>query len=461
MYIPYFIFEINYLDKMSELNNFNEIFEICEFQGGHPITATKYLTPLKELLKSEQVPATITKQDITVLVQIQKELENEKEKEQEEDEGKLAEPTLEEESRIAAEAARKENQEEEKEEEEAAQSGGTTPLHAIVNSVDLDISGEELKVVESMIDTLFEWGAGWMILDENNETPGCIALRRGLPKEIYEKFVSAGVRAEVFLSRMLEDSDEEDDQEEEEEKEETVELGDEKKGDTAADQKAYLSSELEYTQHNLITRGENDGVMMDWEDPIMKRSAGLITNDSEKDGSGPVVLNVGFGMGIIDSYIQELKPKRHYICEAHPQVLAKMKADGWYEKPGVYILEGPWKKTLPKVLEEVCGEEQVYFDGLYYDTFSEHYKDLVEFYDYAVGMMKHTGTFSFFNGLGADRQICYDVYKQVVDIDLQNYGLEVKYEEVEIDPKKETWDGIKKQYWALRRYSLPVIKFMS
>lgn len=267
---------------------------------------------------------------------------------------------------------------------------------------------------------------------------------------------------------MLEDSEDEEEEEEDtqdtevcEELEETEKLKEEQHLDTAADQEAYLQSHLEYTDHALITRGENDGVMMDWEDPIMKRSAELITKDSQEDEAGPVVLNVGFGMGIIDGYIQGLKPKRHYICEAHPQVLAKMKADGWYEKPGVYILEGPWKETLPRVLEEVCGEEQIYFDGMYYDTFSEHYKDLVEFYDFVVGMLKPTGTFSFFNGLGADRQVCYDVYKEVVEIDLANYGLEVKYEEFEINPESRTWDGIKKQYWTLEKYFLPVVRFMS
>lgn len=294
-------------------------------------------------------------------------------------------------------------------------------------------------------------------MDENNETPGCIAFRRKLPKTVYEKIVSAGVRAEVFLSRMTEDSDDDESEGEQTEKEEKEEEA--KEGDTAQEQDAYLNSQLEYTDHNLITRGANDGVMMDWEDPIMKRSAALITTDSGEDGTGPVVLNVGFGMGIIDGYIQGLKPKRHFICEAHPQVLSKMKADGWYEKPGVTVLEGPWKETLPKLLE-TCGRDQMYFDGLYYDTFSEHYRDLVEFLDFVVGIMKPTGTFSFFNGLGADRQVCYDVYKQVVEVDLGNYGLEVAYQEVEISPEEKTWEGIRKQYWALKKYSLPVIKFM-
>ena len=68
--------------------------------------------------------------------------------------------------------------------------------------------------------------------------------------------------------------------------------------DPAVDQGTYLATDLEYTDHALVTKEQNDGVMMDWETPIMKRSAELITKDT--DGEGPIVLNVGFGMGIID-----------------------------------------------------------------------------------------------------------------------------------------------------------------
>lgn len=231
--------------------------------------------------------------------------------------------------------------------------------------------------------------------------------------------------------------------------------------DPALHQKSYLASELAYTDHALVTKSQNDGVMMDWETPIMKRSAEIITIDSDSDETGPVVLNVGFGMGIIDTYIQSLKPKAHYICEAHPDVLAKMKADGWYDRPGVVVLEGRWQDSLAKLLNK----GNVFFDGMYYDTFSEHYSDLVDFFDSVVGLLKGNGVFSFFNGLGADRQICYDVYCEVLEVDLLDYGLEVSFEtwpvpsEV-VNDKSQVWKGIRKQYWAVKDYKLPLIKFI-
>lgn len=115
----------------------DEIFKICELQNGTPITTDNYLTPLKDILKSEQVPATITKQDIVKIKELQAKLNQANENEEE--------------------------QQPAEEDIEDVAGGGTTPLHAIVSSVDPSISAEELQVIESMIDTLFEWGAGWMI----------------------------------------------------------------------------------------------------------------------------------------------------------------------------------------------------------------------------------------------------------------------------------------------------------
>ena len=62
---------------------------------------------------------------------------------------------------------------------------------------------------------------------------------------------------------------------------------------------------------------------------------------------GRDVLNVGFGMGIVDGAIQRRNPRTHTIVEAHPQVLARMRAEGWYDKPGVRVIE--WF-ALPSLL---------------------------------------------------------------------------------------------------------------
>lgn len=39
---------------------------------------------------------------------------------------------------------------------------------------------------------------------------------------------------------------------------------------------------------------------------------------------GGVVLNVGFGLGLVDSAIQTHNPRSHTIVEAHPDVLRKV-----------------------------------------------------------------------------------------------------------------------------------------
>jgi len=47
--------------------------------------------------------------------------------------------------------------------------------------------------------------------------------------------------------------------------------------------------------------------------------------------------------------IQAHQPRSHTIIEAHPQVYAKMLADGWDKKPGVRILFGRWQDVIDAV----------------------------------------------------------------------------------------------------------------
>lgn len=327
-------------------------------------------------------------------------------------------------------------------------------LHVICRSATV----EQQELAGQLVDLLFEFGSSWMLVDGFNKTPGCIARDRGL-LDLYRKFVQAGVRSEIFLRRMTEDDEPEETnaqaQLQQEQHQEPQESGQPRKKARVVESKPdenqddYLASNLEYSNNTLVT-DQQDGVMMDWETPIMKRSAEIITRPERN------VLNVGFGMGIIDGFIQELGPGKHYICEAHPEVLAKMRADGWFDKPNVVVLEGPWKQTLPKLLSQ-----GVTFAGIYYDTFSEHYTDMLEFFDLVCGLLDFDGVFSFFNGLGADRQIVYDVYKEVVEFDVKEFGFDVVYEMMPVEMPKTTWDGIKRAYFVLDEYALPKITFMS
>lgn len=384
------------------------IFEICSFQKS-PVEEGSYIDILTECLKSG-IPPTITTADVELAsTQL---------------EGQLI----------------------------AAGDVGTTPLHQICGSVNGQ-DENQVEIASKMIEVLFQYGANWSMMDKNNETPGCIARRRRLAS-LYEQFVQAGVRSEVFLRRMTEGTNDDDGEVDGTQKGEGEDENEEK-GDTAVDQQAYLASRLEYSEGTLITREARDGVMMEWERPIMKKSAELITQVEPNDSNGLVVLNVGFGMGIIDSFIQEAKPFKHYISEAHPDVLKKLREDGWYDKEDVIILEGRWQDTLPQLIDE-----GVILDGIYYDTFSEHYQDLVNFFDLVYGLLSPEGVFSFFNGLGADLQISYDVYSHVVEVDLKKYGFKVEYIRIEIGPgDAQQWEGIRQKYWNLHEFLLPKITF--
>lgn len=375
--------------------------------------------------------------------------------------------------------------------EEGGATSTTTPLHLIATHVPKDLSEAEMDIVNDMVRTLFEYGAGWCLTDVNNDTPGCILIKRELKDTpLYDQIVDAGVRAELLLRKVSEfdmevlSDDEIPDLVGEGESSVSVEeeagKNDGKSGnndvlenatdevieesqDPSFNQKAYLESKLEYKNDALVTENGKDGVMMSWETDLMKIGSESLFATAD-DPENVNILNIGFGMGIIDTMISAKTPTKHYICEAHPDVLAKMKEDGWYSKPNVVILEGRWQDLLNNVLSS----GQVYFDGIYYDTFSEHYEDMLELFDFVVGLLKPSGVFSFFNGLGADRQVIYEVYKKLVEIDLGNYGMKLQFKEVTV-PKEtmakgneengSVWDDIRRPYWLCPVYYHPEARF--
>ncbi len=87
------------------------------------------------------------------------------------------------------------------------------------------------------------------------------------------------------------------------------------------------------------------------------------------------ILNVGFGLGIVDRLFQATAPLHHVIIEAHPQVLAYMKSKGVYEWPGVTVLEGRWQDfTGERLGELIAASGGMGFDAIFVDTFAEGYE---------------------------------------------------------------------------------------
>jgi len=95
-------------------------------------------------------------------------------------------------------------------------------------------------------------------------------------------------------------------------------------------------------------------VMMGWERPIMNQVANIITL------TGGDILNIGFGMGIIDTYIQESNVNSHTIIESHPDVIDYMKVNGWESKANCFY--GRWQDQIDYI---------GMFDGIYLDTWMD------------------------------------------------------------------------------------------
>ncbi|CCD26277.1 protein-arginine N5-methyltransferase NDAI_0H01030 [Naumovozyma dairenensis CBS 421] len=418
-----------------------------------PITEEQYIPTLKHYLQSG-IPATYTLEQVAAYETSQQ--------------------------RKTSEANVQGEQEEDDDDESTS---NTTPLHILARSLPKDLTNDETVIIKQIMDILFEYGAGWNFLDYENKSIGDLLLENpsvSMNKDsniLYQRVIEAGISAELLLRKVnggeieFIDSDSESN-EKQDPTESSTRISESKELDgdqkvvhtandaddaTAADQNTYLQTQLEYTGDGvaLVTKENRDGVMMDWETNIMEIASKTIFPDINKT-SDAIVLNIGFGMGIIDTFIQEKNPKKHYISEAHPDVLAKMKKDGWYEKPNVVILEGRWQDTLNQLLDE----GKVFFDGIYYDTFSEHYQDMLDLYDIIVGLIKPEGVFSFFNGLGADRPICYDVYKRIVELDMAMYGMKCEYSLLKIDQELPDWKDVKRSYFNCNYYYHPRICFI-
>lgn len=409
------------------------------------------------------------------------------------------------------------------------QETGTTPLHAAIDAcgpaeghetadklkeraqmLEHDNSLDEINIkkAKDVVHELFLSGAIWNDLDAKDETPGCLAYRLG-QEELYGMVVEAGVRAEMLMNLMggYEELDSETSDTEEEgdaveadikntagETEDTtaveepteteyvklpapengniegsVEEPAQKKAKRDVNSEDYLASDLTFTDSTLLDSDAN-GVMMDWETPIMERTAELLTRPlkASDEGSGPRVLNVGFGMGIVDTLFATHNPSTHHILEAHPAVLSKLASPtcafgpDWQSKPGHRVIPGKWQDTIMSLVE---GGEQ--YDIIYFDTFGESYSQLKMFFsEHVIALLAEGGHFSFFNGLGADRRVCYDVYCRVAELDLTDAGFDVEWTDVPVDLKKlggegeGEWKGVKRRYWTLDTYRLPVAKLM-
>jgi len=221
------------------------------------------------------------------------------------------------------------------------------------------------------------------------------------------------------------------------------------------DNAAYLSQPLKFVdkhadgkQDSVLLDAHNQGVMMGWELPIMKAHVESFMKD--RDASETVVLNIGFGLGLVDQEFQTYPLLQHHIIEAHPDVLKKMDEDGWMSNPNVHVHAGRWQDVLPTLSGP--------FDVIYFDTFSEDYWDMSELHEELPNLMREGGVYSFFNGLGGTNPFFHDVFCELAKVELEDLGFHVEYRPMQVD-SEHVWNGIKRRYWNLPVYNLPIAKF--
>lgn len=238
-------------------------------------------------------------------------------------------------------------------------------------------------------------------------------------------------------------------------------------GEVANDNLAFLKSPLRFTKDSKgkerCVDQDDNLVMAGWETEIMRRTASALCRDlkprewvRDEDGEerwqGFSVLNIGYGLGIVDDFFQKYKPARHVIVEAHPDVLAYLDSREISKAPGVEIVRMRWEDALAS---GVLGD----FDIVYADPFAQDYADLKNFFDQVPDLLSGpSARFSFFHGLAGTNRFFYDVYTRLAELDLRDVGLETQWESVKVgmEDRQETWKGIKREYWSLDEFRLPV-----
>lgn len=320
--------------------------------------------------------------------------------------------------------------------------------------------GGRLDLVQCLLDL----GAPWNAVDRRGQCAGTVALKAG-HQDIVDCIVKAGVRCELFF----------------------IDQAKREKAGAASNASTIASTALPPSQSPSATpkSGEGNpdfvkqklkyvgrgaaaalvdergaGVMMQWEKPLMEAHAKILCMFSTKEDRGADVLNVGFGMGLIDTAIQSMTnvaggkaPRSHTIIEAHPDVYAKMLKDGWDKKPGVRIFHGRWQDVLREQ-----GEELGDFDGVFFDTFDDvdHMRD---FHAHLNKLVRPGGIYSFFNGLCPENIIFQGVACQCIQIELGALGFDTDFYPMSVDcSEPELWDGTPFRYYFRNDYHLPLCR---
>lgn len=179
----------------------------------------------------------------------------------------------------------------------------------------------------------------------------------------------------------------------------------------------YLNNPVEFKDDKLISSVVDFPIMGEHETLIMKESANVVCQ------TGGSILNVGFGLGIIDSFIRDLEPKQHSIVEVHPGVIKKAVEMGFDKTSTLYLAD--WRDLI-----EDWNRSGIMFDGIYFDTINLDW-ERPEWDDFARvvdSILAPGGVFSFFNNTAV--RFSKEIWSILQDLGYEQYAKLISYKEI-------------------------------
>jgi amino acid adenylation domain-containing protein len=156
-------------------------------------------------------------------------------------------------------------------------------------------------------------------------------------------------------------------------------------------QNEWTRSDAQYDPSQLIIEGQQ--VMQAWETPMMKAMADIV---GQTHGD---ILEVGFGMGVSATHIQEHDIRSYTIIECNEHVIAKY--EKWkehYPNRAICLIQGKWQDVT---------EQLGSYDGVFFDTYAsdeaEYLQDILTnitfaepFFSTAASVLRPGGVFTYY-----------------------------------------------------------------
>ena len=156
-------------------------------------------------------------------------------------------------------------------------------------------------------------------------------------------------------------------------------------------QEGWQDSNAQYDESQLVILGQQ--VMQEWERPAMKAMAEFA---AESHGD---VLEVGFGMGISATYIQEIGVKSYTVVEFNDGVIEAF--EEWrrgYPNSDIRLTRGKWQDTVSQLGS---------YDGIFFDAYPTSEEEITAyirnsvtfaqaFFPVAAGCLRKDGVFTYF-----------------------------------------------------------------